>query len=112
MRHLWSEPDTRQVSLAEWAGVTKGAISQHFSRLDAAVPEWRADPRRALAEHYLTDYPGTKGELTYWLGGEDPMTTARRLSQAGVVISADPAADLLAPWRVPTHTIAYFARLD
>ena len=69
---------------------------------------WRSDPSK-LATYYLDAYPGTKGELTYWLCGEEPTQAARRLSWAGLVISGDVAADHIAPWRIPTHLVAYSA---
>ncbi len=81
-------------------------MSQHVGHVDRDVPGWRDDPGR-LAEYYLQAYPGTKGRLTYWLGGETPLASARRMSRAGLVISGDVAADLVAPWRVPTHLVAY-----
>lgn len=102
-----------QAQLANECGVTQAAVSQSLQRLSALVTKsaegWSALDIRAIAEEFLTQYPGPRGITTGWYS-LDPVTR-----QAGVVInvaddllvSGDAGADLIAPWRKPTRAVVY-----
>ncbi|MCB8914036.1 hypothetical protein KUG88_28460 [Rhodococcus rhodochrous] len=77
---------------------------------------WLAASPKELLEEYLTDYPGPGGVVTYWYG-LDPVieqTTAAvefcARQEISVLVGGDAAADVYAPWRLPTRALLYTDR--
>jgi hypothetical protein len=103
VRALWSDPDVVQIDIARAASTSQSAVSQAVADLEVRSPD-------ELARLYLDAYPGPKGEITYWRSEMSIEAKARRLTKLGTVISGDAAADVLAPWRMPTELIAYSAQ--
>lgn len=103
VRALWSDPDVVQIDIATAASTSQSAVSQAVADLSVRAPG-------ELERLYLDSYPGPKGEITYWRSEMSIEAKARRLTKLGAVISGDTAADVLAPWRMPTELIAYSAR--
>ncbi|WP_210432848.1 hypothetical protein [Rhodococcus sp. DMU1] len=74
---------------------------------------WIAEPRAALLDAHLAEYPGSGGASTYWYGLEPVIRqasdAARFRSELGVPVlqSGDVAADVYAPWRLPTRAVLY-----
>jgi DNA-binding MarR family transcriptional regulator len=102
VRALWSDPGAVQVDIAAAASTSQSAVSQALADLVVRSPE-------ELEQLYLDSYPGPKGEISYWRSEMPIDAKARRLAKLGLVISSDAAADVLAPWRLPTELIAYSA---
>jgi hypothetical protein len=103
VRALWSDPRVVQVDIAAAASTSQSAVSQAVAGVAACTP-------KKLERLYLDSYPGPKGEITYWRSEMPIETKALQLAKLGAVISGDAAADVLAPWRMPTELIAYSAR--
>jgi hypothetical protein len=103
VRALWSDPGAVQVDIAAAASTSQSAVSQALAELAVRSPE-------DLERLYLGSYPGPKGEISYWRSEMPIDAKARRLAKLGLVISGDAAADVLAPWRMPTELIAYSTR--
>lgn len=105
-----------QAQLANECGVTQAAISQSLQRLGVLVAKsaegWSARDILAIAEEFLTQYPGPRGITTGWYS-LDPVTrqaeTVVDIAAADVLVSGDAGADLIAPWRKPTRTVVYGA---
>ena len=68
-----------------------------------------------LAE-YLAAYPGPGGAVTYWHGLAPVIAQATTAVEfctrqgISVLVSGDPAADVYAPWRLPTRAMLYTDR--
>jgi hypothetical protein len=102
-------------SLAACSNTSPPRTSQVLRQLQQAGPvkkrsqNWDVD-REALLELFLEEYPGPGGDASYFYT-LDLLQTAQDLA-AGVepstAVSGDLAADLLAPYRRPTHLIVYF----
>ncbi|WP_448006145.1 hypothetical protein [Agromyces bauzanensis] len=103
-----------QTQLAKESGVTQAAVSQSLQRLGALVTKsaegWSARDIRAIAEEFLTQYPGPRGIMTGWYS-LDPVTrqaeTVIDVAADDVLVSGDAGADLIAPWRKPTRAVVY-----
>lgn len=119
-RMLTGEP-TSQVALAQATGLTQARVSQVLSALTDAGLTVRtargwgiADQERAL-HAWVAQYPGSGGVTTYWRGLEDPwsqtLATLQILSRDAIV-SGDPGADILAPWRQPVQAVIYATKLS
>ena len=91
------------------------AISNALRALGATVARetggWRALQPDALWEQFLAEYPGPQGITSYWLGLNSIMQQAQAVRDAAaeldVLLSGDPAADLIAPWRMGRRAIVY-----
>lgn len=112
---LATRPMTQR-ELAAALEVTQQAVSLALrqSRNVRRTPDgWAADPRTGLLDAHLAVYPGPGGGSTYWYG-LDPVIrqatdAAQYCSERGVCVlqSGDVAADVYAPWRLPTRAVLY-----
>ncbi len=105
VRARWTNPRTIQSNIASQAQIGQAAVSIALATLKEHLDYDLS--HRSLAHYYIENYPGPKGEASYWSSAEHPSNVAKRLTKLGFVVSGDPAAAVLAPWRTPTHTIAY-----
>lgn len=111
MRVLLRTSELRtQADLAVEAGITQGTASPALSKIPGLerVPNkgWRAADPEALWGHFMREYPGPRGVRTHWYyRGPFMKLTATLAGHA--LLSADAAADRIAPWRVPVRTVAY-----
>lgn len=99
-----------QAELAEEAGITQGTASPALAKIAGLerVPNkgWRAADPEALWKQFMEGYPGPRGVRTYWYYRGPFMKLTEQLA-GYAVLSADGAADMIAPWRVPVRTVAY-----
>jgi hypothetical protein len=113
---LDDEPRT-QVALAKEIAVTQSGVSKAMSALDAFVTRsaggWSASDRSRLWDAFMAEYPGPGGFTSYWYGLDPIIEQSKAVAVAGVAAgipvlrSGDPAADELAPWRVPSRAVVY-----
>lgn len=120
VRFLIHEPDQNisATDLARQAGVSQPRASQILKELvelgfvnHPTRFEWEVD-RGALLEHFVTEYPGPKGNVQYFYTLKSPNEAAVDLAvavgkKAGALVSGDVAADLLAAHRNPSHLLVY-----
>lgn len=134
VRRLLDQPVATQKVLAALSHVSQPRVSQV---LDALVDRqlvarrgrgWVICDFDRLLRWWLDNYPGPGGISTYWYGVGSPRDQAQaalRLLATVVdatpaahrqkapedtpvgVLSGDVAADLLAPWRIPTRAVIY-----
>lgn len=119
VRHLAGhDGDLRPAALAATLGLPRPRVAQILARLrHAGLAEvasrgvWRAD-RAGLLDAFLADYRGPGGTTTSWYSLDEPRAVAQAIvaAQPGAVVSGDVAADVLAPWRRPTHLVVYQRR--
>jgi hypothetical protein len=103
------------MDLAAECGVSQVTVSNGLRTLDNAVVRneggCRAPRLETLWDRFLTEYPGPQGISSYWLSLEDIVRQAQKVRDAAaeldVIVSGDPAADLLAPWRVARRGVVY-----
>ncbi|NMM24641.1 MAG: hypothetical protein HHJ11_14340 [Phycicoccus sp.] len=105
-----------QDALAGRAGVSQARTSQVLRALQRWVQRtdrgWTATDTAGLTR-WLAEQPPPGRTATTWLGLDDPAPTATRVAawltarHVGYAISADVAADLLAPWARPTRGLVY-----
>lgn len=116
VRRLLASASATQVELAQRTGVTQSRVSPALSRMasEALVEHtpsgWQPTDFDALLEWWLANYPGPGGVTSYWYSPDDPATQARRsleVLSAPAVVSGDPAAVALAPWRRPSTCTLY-----
>lgn len=114
---LLSAGPVRQRTIADALGTSQQAVSQAAKRLGPLLASEEhgmiASNRRALLEHWLTDYPGPGGPEFGWYG-LDPATdqvraAVRESSAMGAdpIVSGEVAADLIAPWKLPARGRIY-----
>ncbi|WP_147414545.1 hypothetical protein [Rhodococcus rhodochrous] len=116
---LLSDTAQTQHRLAELLSVSQQAVSLALKQLQAVRRTehgWFADSPEALLAEYLAGYPGPGGVVTYWYGLDPVIAQATAAvefcAQKGisVLVSGDPAADVYAPWRLPTRAMLYTDR--
>ncbi len=105
VRARWTNPRTIQCDIANQAQIGQAAVSIALATLKQQLDYDLS--HKSLARYYIDNYPGPKGEASFWSTAEHPSNAAKRLTKLGLVVSGDPAAAVLAPWRTPTHIIAY-----
>jgi hypothetical protein len=77
--------------------------------------DWIAD-RPALLDAFLTQYKGPGGSEFHFYSLDSPLETSHKLirwaddKNLPLAISADVGPDLIAPWRLPSHVVAYVDR--
>jgi hypothetical protein len=109
------------LELAAASGVSQSRVSRVLAKLSArALVErgsegYRPVDRRRLVDWWLANYPGAGGAVSYWACADSVAEQTREavsaLAAAGrVAVSGDPAADRLAPWRIPTFAVVYAER--
>ncbi|WP_350247600.1 hypothetical protein RBB84_12390 [Rhodococcus sp. D-6] len=116
---LLSDTAQTQHRLAEMLEVSQQAVSLALKQLQQVRRTrhgWLAASPEELLADYLAGYPGPGGAVTYWYG-LDPViaqaTTAVDFcaqQEIPVLVSGDAAADVYAPWRLPTRTMLYTDR--
>lgn len=107
-----AKPKT-QTQLALELGITQGAVSQNLANLkDLVFKEkagWRARSFELVAKEFLDTYPGPGGVEQYWFGLDPVIPQGMRVLKAHpeVLLSADSAADELAPYRRARTSMVY-----
>lgn len=104
--------------LANMVGISQPRASQVLARLvnlnlakrthDGWIPQ-----RGPLLDAFLEDYSGPGGREAHYYTLEPLLTAAVEITRAnriGAYVSADVGADLVAPWRQPTHLVVYGKR--
>ncbi|MDR1513438.1 MAG: winged helix-turn-helix domain-containing protein [Propionibacteriaceae bacterium] len=119
-RRLLAGPALSGSALAQASGVSQSRCSRVLARLvDGGLARrdrdgYRPTDWRQLLEWWLENYPGDAGALSYWASVKDVATQVRdaqaALGDHECAVSGDPAADILAPWRVPTFAVVYAKR--
>lgn len=111
MRALLRTPLPRtQQQLAAEVGLTQGAVSGALERLGTLAEKrsngWvAANPGQAW-DAFMAEYPGPGGVRTFWYS-RTPFIRQAELLRPLTKLSADGAADELAPWRQPVQIVAY-----
>ncbi|KAM9861771.1 hypothetical protein ACI1US_02357 [Leucobacter sp. BZR 635] len=111
MRALLRTPLPRtQQQLAAEVGLTQGAVSVALERLGPLAEKrsngWvTADPEQVW-DAFIAEYPGPGGVRTFWYS-RTPFIRQAELLRSLTTLSADGAADELAPWRQPVQIVAY-----
>lgn len=106
------EPVT-QVELARMLGITQGAVSQNLANLRHLATKdkfgWRARSFELVATEFLNNYPGPGGIEQEWFGLEAVIPQGRKVlaAHSQVLLSADSAADELAPHRKARTAMFY-----
>jgi len=112
---LGISPPYNMTEVAGAAGVTQPRASQVFRSLmqldlaDRVNGEWSVD-RGSLLDAFLEEYKGPGGSEYFLYGLGSASENAIRLTEVypeGMFVSADLAADVLAPWRTPTRLVVY-----
>lgn len=89
-----------------------GKLAQH-GLVEHDSDGYRPIDWRQLFDWWLLNYPGPGGTISYWASVDNIAAQTRQavaaLTAEGtrVAVSGDPAADLVAPWRVPTFATVY-----
>jgi hypothetical protein len=112
------EVPLRASHLANMVKISQPRASQILAqlvRLDLAkrTSDGWAPHREPLLDAFLADYPGPAGRELHYYTLEPLLTAAVEITKSnriGAYVSADVAADLIAPWRQPTHLIVYGKR--
>jgi hypothetical protein len=119
-RRILTGPPMTGVALASASGASQSRTSRLVTRLvtkgliERSAGGYRPVDWRAFLDWWVSAYPGPGGTVSYWASAASATDQARAaalaLGKNRVAISADPAADILAPWRRPTLTVAYAER--
>ncbi|MDP9239801.1 MAG: MarR family transcriptional regulator [Actinomycetota bacterium] len=124
VRALLAEAPLLQRELAVRAGTSQARVSQVLAPLAAAGLVRRGPAGYqpvdwdALADWWLSRYPGHRGASSYWHSLDDLRTQVRAatgplaaVEGGSPVLSGEVAADLIAPWRRPVQAVIYAHRL-
>lgn len=111
MRALLRTPLPRtQQQLAAEVGLTQGAVSGALERLGTLAEKrsngWAAANPGQAWDAFMAEYPGPGGVRTFW-HSRTPFIRQAELLRSLTKLSADGAADELAPWRQPVQIVAY-----
>lgn len=107
-----SRPRT-QTELALSLGITQPAISNALSTMNQLVERkgagWVAKDFDLLANEFLASYAGPGGVTVGWFSLEPVIKQAQSVlaSHPETLLSADAAADQIAPWRLPRTAVVY-----
>lgn len=108
--------------LAAASRISQSRVSRTLARLAENGLVERVDSHylpvdwRRLFDWWLLEYPGPGGTISYWASVESiaiqTRTAVAALADQGcrAAVSGDPAADLLAPWRLPSLATVYADR--
>lgn len=116
---LLSNRAQTQHRLAETLEVSQQAVSLALKQLPQVRRTehgWVADSHAELLADYLAGYPGAGGAVTYWYGLDPVIAQATAVvdfcarQEVAVLVSGDAAADVYAPWRLPTRALLYTDR--
>jgi len=109
----------RQSELVKFANVSQPRISQALSELATLdlverVPAgWTVTDKEKVITWWVDHYPGPGGLASHWYGLDPVVEQAFRVHEllaakrSRPAVSGDVAADLVAPWRTPTHALVY-----
>lgn len=107
---LRTEQPRTQAQLAHETGITQASVSMMLQKLtDHAFRTrdgWVPCDRDSIWETFLASYPGATQLHTYWYSRQTFWQQAKML-RTSTLLSADGAADELAPWRNPSFLVAY-----
>ncbi len=113
---LTREP-LRQYDIAAAIGVTQQAVSKMAAKHPLPKTPMSAAERRDILAALASVRPDTGLIETYWYGIDPAVDQARAAIALGreltvpVLASGEVAADVLAPWRVPTSALLYATEL-
>lgn len=113
---LATEP-LRQSDIATAIGVTQQAVSRMATKQRLPDTPMTADARRTTLEDLASVRPDGGLVETYWYGIDPVVDQVRAVIGLGreltvpVLAGGDVAADVLAPWRVPTRALVYSTEL-
>ncbi|MCL2788202.1 MAG: MarR family transcriptional regulator [Micrococcales bacterium] len=117
VRRLLAGRPALGVELAAMAGVSQSRTSRVLSRLvcqglvERGPDGYRPTEWHQLLGWWMDHYPGPGGMVTYWASTRSIQAQAAdALDLMGGAVSGDVAADLLAPWRIPTLGVVYVRR--
>lgn len=103
----------RQIEFAQELGITQAAVSQNLSSMSQLVEKvsdgWRARSFDLVTKEFLENYPGPGGYEQGWFGLEAIIAQGEKVAGAfpEVLLSADCAADELAPYRKARTAMVY-----
>lgn len=107
---LRTDTPRTQLELSKETGLTQASVSMMLQRLPDHARRtrtgWVAVDRAAAWDEFLSTYPGASRVRTYWYSRQSFWKQAQLLREA-TLLSADGAADELAPWRSPNYLVAY-----
>ncbi|MGG5171871.1 ArsR family transcriptional regulator [Pseudarthrobacter sp. J1738] len=111
----------KQRELAELCGTSQPAVVKNLKHLGNLVERtsqgWSSLDRERLLDLFLQTYPGPGGAVTYWYGLGSVHEQSRRASDFAAEVSANPlasgdvAADVYAPWRLPSTATMYVSQM-
>jgi DNA-binding Lrp family transcriptional regulator len=121
-----SQPRVSQVlkrlaekGLVRSATTASSAAAEGSHRPEPPRRTWDVVDWDRLLRHWIEIYPGPGGVTTYWYGLDPPSQQARAAlgvlgeasagRDAGVLVSGDVAADVIAPWARPVRATLYAA---
>lgn len=118
MRYLLiTDQPARHQEIADAIGATQQSVSQAAKRLGSFVRNDGAGlvaaDRPGLLRRWMADYPGPGGQRFGWYSLDPPQHQATKALDLAdtlgenALLSGDAAADLLAPWKVPSHSVLY-----
>ncbi len=107
-----------QSDIARRLGVSHVAVGKQLPFIEEMVERtpvgWQVVDRAACWDQFMRDYVGPRGLTTYWAATGDVATQLGRIERiahergdAAPIVSGDFAADFYAPWRRPSHVVAY-----
>jgi hypothetical protein len=102
-----------QTELAHELGITQGAVSQNLANLKQLLVRdksgWRARSFEMVSREFLEHYPGPGGVEQSWFGLDAVIPQGKKVLQANpeVLLSADSAADEIAPYRRARTSMVY-----
>ncbi|SCL50228.1 Winged helix-turn-helix DNA-binding [Micromonospora yangpuensis] len=119
LRRLVDCPMATQQELARLVGISQPRVSQALRALGEhglvcrASTGWQVPDVEQALRWWLRNYPGPGGITTFWYSLDPPREQAYAIAAlnehgpAGLAVSGDIAADLLAPWRSPQRAVLY-----
>ncbi|MDO5619545.1 hypothetical protein [Kocuria sp.] len=118
MRYLLlATQPTRHHYIAAVLGTSQQSVSNSARSLGPLVEQTAqglvAADKSALLAHWVSVYPGPGGQPFGWYSVETPREQASKALELAqllgdnALLSGDMAADHLAPWKTPTHSIVY-----
>jgi hypothetical protein len=107
---------TSQSEIARRLAVSHVAVGKQLPLPDDLIERtangWQAVDRAGCWDRFMAEYPGPRGLTTYWTTSGDLAEQLNRVERVAdaPAVSGDFAADFYAPWRRPSHIVAYVSR--